>query len=98
MHICKHIYICKYVHIYIYKHVCIEEYIYTYIYLLIYTYNTQKFRYALKSAFEHFLNLQQTKPAKLLADFVDRKMRYTYRYMNLDTCRYYLYIHIDIFI
>ena len=37
--------------------------------------NHEGFRYALKSAFEHFLNLQPSRPAKLLADFVDRKMR-----------------------
>ena len=30
------------------------------------------FRYSMKSAFEHFINLQQSKPAKLLADYVDR--------------------------
>ena len=37
--------------------------------------NHEGFRYALKSAFEHFLNIQPSRPAKLLADFVDRKMR-----------------------
>ena len=36
--------------------------------------NHEGFRYALKSAFEHFLNLQQNRPAKVLADFVDRKV------------------------
>ena len=30
--------------------------------------------YPVQSAFEHFLNLQQNRPAKLLADFVDRKV------------------------
>ena len=34
--------------------------------------------YPLQSAFEHFLNLQQNRPAKLLADFVDRKVRPTH--------------------
>ena len=37
--------------------------------------NHEGFRYTLKSAFEHFLNIQPSRPAKLLADFVDRKMR-----------------------
>ena len=33
----------------------------------------------MKSAFEHFINLQQSKPAKLLADYVDR-------YLNAADC------------
>jgi hypothetical protein len=29
----------------------------------------------MKSAFEHFINVRQNKPAELLARFVDKKMR-----------------------